>query len=384
MKKIFLFLIVVFLFTGCTSEPSILMIGGSGGGSGNTTYIYNNITNNITQSINTTFNITQNFTTINNFTNNITNNVENNFYNNITNNITFNITNNITQSINTTFNITNNFTATLGKGVVNNDSLNITNQGSIGQVLSLASNGQFSWTTDQTGSGGGGGFDLTDEFSRHFYAREAAFESVTAAFNEPWVGAAIASGTSVLGVGDYNHPGTTNLSSSATASSGYSWSIANAGVYLLGANYTTSASFRLVNKTGNVTQMRYGFMDTFVNAYPVDGLFFNFTQVAGQFNVSGKAMNNSRIYNTTTSILVPANAWYSANIYIVNHTFARFSLWNETGTLLWSDNVTNGIPYLYGRQTSNAVVAYVNGGTTAQKLLELDFLSVAVNQSLRR
>lgn len=231
----------------------------------------------------------------------------------------------------------------------------------------------------------GGALQLADLFSRKYYYREAMFESVTAGFNEPWVGAAIASGTTALVAAESaEHPGTAYLRTSTSASSGYSYQISGATSYLLGDDYSTRTTFKPFSKTGNVTIIRFGFQDVFTTGLPADGVFFNLTQNSTTtFYVSGHSRNNNAQTNTTSTYMIYNNTWYAMKIYINNSNLATFELYNETD-LIWSDTVTTNIPTGSGRQTSNAFVAYSPGGTTAQNLAYIDYISIGVNRELIR
>ena len=353
MKKtcIYIFLLgILLVLTGCSEEDSNLMMITNTQSTINNITQSINVTNNITQSVNTTFNITNNITTTNNITNNIINNITTQF-----------------------------------SGLINNTQLNTTNTGVLGQYPAYAGNGQFTWTTDQTGSGGSSELNIYAEYTRKIYAREQDFESVTAGYTEPWAPTAISAGTSALIAGAYNHPGTASMSTSTTASSGYAYQITGATTYLIGPNYTTSVTFKPVNKTGNITSIRFGFMDAFALVVPVDGVYFNLTQInASIFEVTGAIRNNNVQYNSSFRINITASQWYAMNIYIRNTTFVELKLWNETGTLLYNSNITGIVPTTTGRETSHAFVAYTTGGTTGQIIANIDFMTIAINQTLTR
>ncbi|MGV8150904.1 MAG: hypothetical protein ACP5NV_04200, partial [Candidatus Woesearchaeota archaeon] len=239
--------------------------------------------------------------------------------------------------------------------------------------------------SDATGSSSSGGIELSELFTRKYYHREAMFESVTGGYNEPWIGTAIASGTTALVAAENaEHPGMASMSTSTTASSGYSYQITGATTYLLGVNYTTRAVFKPLTKTGNVTYIRFGFQDSFTSTIPTDGVFFNITQNSSTtFTVRGHSRDNNAQANTATNYMMYNNTWYAAKIYVNNSTLATFEIYNATN-LLWSDTVTSNIPTGAGRQTSNGFIAYTIGGTTAQLVSYIDYISVGVNRELQR
>lgn len=229
------------------------------------------------------------------------------------------------------------------------------------------------------------GLDLDDLFSRKYYFREAMFESVTTGYNEPWIGTAIGAGTSALVAGTYNHPGTASMSTSATASSGYSWQITGATTYLLGADYTTQVTFKPATKWGNGTVIRFGFQDIFTNiGKPVDGCFFNISQ-NDTTTFMGQAinMNNSVASISITNFTLQNNTWYNLRLYVINNTHVYYRFGNET-ELLWSEVVEGRVPTLTGRETSSAYVAGTIGGTVAAIVSYMDYISVGINRTITR
>lgn len=226
--------------------------------------------------------------------------------------------------------------------------------------------------------------ELSDLFSRQYYRRIAMFESVTAAYNEPWAPVAIALGTTTLVAGTANHPGVASLRSSANVSSGYSFQISGTTTYLLDSDYTTQTSFKPFAKTGNVTNIKFGFMDVFTINLPVDAVYFNISQIDSvNFTVMGIARNNNAQTKTSSNYLIKSGTWYGLEIYINSPTLATFNLYNET-ELLWTDTVASNIPTTTGRETSNAFIAHTIGGTTLQTLAYIDYISVGINRTLER
>jgi hypothetical protein len=122
----------------------------------------------------------------------------------------------------------------------------------------------------------------------------------------------------------------------------------------------------------------------FTTAAPVDAVYFNITQRdAINLTVYGYARSNNVVTGTATNFTIVNNTWYAMKIYINSASLVTFTLYNDTA-LLWSDTAASNIPTAVGRETSNAFVAYVNGGTTALILANLDYISVGVNRTLIR
>lgn len=251
-------------------------------------------------------------------------------------------------------------------------------------------------TPDQTG-GGSSGVNFFDLIDRDYYYRNTGFESVTAGYLDPWVPTAIAGGTSAVGVGAYNHPGTATLSSGTAANSGYAYQISGASTYLLGPNYVTVGSFKVgrtgvffnsSNLTANDTYVRFGFMDVFTVGAVTDGVFFNIshneTNLTDNIYARGVARNNSIENLTATRYTLLNNTWYTYMIYINSNTLATFSIYNESQNLVWNDTVTSRIPTTTGRETSHGLVAWREGNTTAKTLAVVDYISVGINASIIR
>lgn len=289
--------------------------------------------------------------------------------------------------INNTYYITNNFT-------VNNSTFQCSGTDKLSNVSII--NGAITGvcTTDQTGTGGGVNFfDLID---RDYYYRNTGFESVTAGYNEPWVPTAIVGGTSAVGVGTVNHPGTSTLSCGNGANGGYAYQITGASTYLLGANYVSIGSFKVSttgtwfnssNLTANDTNVRFGFMDVFTVGAVTDGVFFNISHNLTnrtQLIIRGVARNNSVQATTPSSFAILNNTWFTYMIYINSPTLATFSVYNESQSLVWNDTVTSRIPTKTGFETSHGLVAWRQGNTTARVLVTVDYISVGINASIIR
>jgi hypothetical protein len=332
------------------------------------------ITNNLTTFVNTTYNIT----TFVNTTQNITNNYVSNDGNNYTMNASFNNSGQDTTLVLWRNGISTPITATFTdqKGISTE-----TDPIATSQIIALNA-------TINGLSPGGNDWDVMDSFSRKYYYRTAFFESVTSGYNEPWIGTAITGGTSnLLDTISTEHPGKADLRSLAgPLNSGYSWQITNPGTYLLDTGYTTKASFRpITNPAGtNQTRIKFGFMDVFTVAPPIDGAYINITQNGTIFNGRGESRSNNAQSYTPTYFNLTNGTWYTAIVYIENTTTARFEIWNET-TQLWTDKVYTNIPQGVGRATSNAFIALNLGNNTiARQLAHIDYLAVGINRTLIR
>lgn len=232
--------------------------------------------------------------------------------------------------------------------------------------------------TDQTGGGG----SVLPFNSVGFYENDYEFESVTAGRTEIWIPTAISAGTTALISGEYDRPGLVTVSSSTTASSGYSYQLDNAAVYLLGTGYGAQHIVAPIPKTGNGTTCRLGFQDVFTVAATVDAVFWNATQNnATTFNWTPVVRSNSvEVRGSIVTYAANANQYYRAVVDVINTTQAVFTLINSTNAAVLNRQVINAtIPSVAGRETSHAVNCYVNGGTTAQVLARFDYIGVYNN-----
>lgn len=210
----------------------------------------------------------------------------------------------------------------------------------------------------------------------------------------PWAGATNNGGTvAVVLLNDNDHIGIFNLSViTATNYSGY---------YLM-INPSNQNTFQMLNDTFavhifkpicatvhpvNDTYIRVGFGDTNNNATPQDGLYFNVsTNNMTTFNFTAIARNNS-VESRNTTLQLPCNQWYNAQIYVVNNTRANFFVYNQSGSLVLDQVLSERIPHTVGRESGHGISAMVKGlRYTAQglSLVQVDAMQVGINRTLVR
>jgi hypothetical protein len=241
---------------------------------------------------------------------------------------------------------------------------------------------KFLCVTDQTGGGGSG---FRPEATNYYY-KSYDFESITAVYGTPWAPAAIGAGTTALIAGAYNRPGLATVSSSTTASSGYSYQITGATTYLLGNGSGSIVMIAPIPKTGNFTTCKLGFQDVFTAALPVDSAYWNATQNnAGTFNWTPvMRTNNVEVRGSIQNYAANANQYFKAEVYVINNTQIQYTLYNSSGNgAVLNTQLLNGtVPSVAGRETSHAAVCFVQGVTTAQVLARLDYLGVYNNATV--
>jgi hypothetical protein len=166
-------------------------------------------------------------------------------------------------------------------------------------------------------------------------------------------------------------------------------------LYQLYNDYFTKLTFNLTcdavrqNATSliNGTNMRFGFQDVFTIADPTDGCYLNVSNNWNQTSLilNGICVNNNAKTRTLTNYTLLNNTWYEGTVYIHNiSNMVRFYLYNDVGTLLWSDNVSTNIPNLTSRVTSHALVVWRNGNSTARTQGTFDYMSVGINRTVAR
>lgn len=225
----------------------------------------------------------------------------------------------------------------------------------------------------------------------------AEFMAVTSTSSQGWIGsAAISSGTGSAAVaGEIDHPGIVSASDSTTAGGGYIYSTAN-NAFLLNESEGFTIVLRAPGGKVENTQISAGFIDTAGTIIGnVDGCFFayNLTGLgaASRSTINGRCRTNSVETNTSTNFTATNNTWYVMKgwLGISNGSgqMFNFSLYNGTGVLLWSDNVSTNIPTnsvnLF-RQTGLGVAAIQNSTDAASVILNLDYISYTVNRTLSR
>ena len=188
-------------------------------------------------------------------------------------------------------------------------------------------------------------------------------------------GAGIGGGTSITapsGFANSNHVGIQNISSSATANSGYFWTFMSTGL-LLSGNEQFDCIFRTPTVLTTVTT-RMGFHDSSSSLDSVDGCYFEWI---GSGAVVAKTSNNSvRTTSATVATLLP-DTWYHARVKLnAAATAADFTIYSDTGTQVGTTQITTNIPTASLRETTATVIA-TSSGTVAVNVIYLDYMSLS-------
>lgn len=218
--------------------------------------------------------------------------------------------------------------------------------------------------------------------SRMVVIEEEFLQSNANAFAPGLLGASAASGTIAAAAGAANHPGCLDLRDSTTANATYRI-MTDVSAFLLAGGEACTFVFQDRNTTTRATSaFRMGFQDsTAVQTAPVDGVYFN---VAGGV-ATGRCRSNSSQTDTSTTYTLTENTWYTATIAInAAGTLATFTIYNESGTQVWTDTVATNIPTGASRFTGWGVLAGETSTDAAAAIVRMDYMSLEIGRVLVR
>lgn len=197
----------------------------------------------------------------------------------------------------------------------------------------------------------------------------------------PWLASAINSATISSGGGGFaSHPTTGYCISSISANSGIYLHLATGSdCILIAGTETTSLIFQIPNLTN--TKLRFGFHDANTSADPVDGCYIQISNVGGtDGTLDGRTSNNSARSTTPSSYVISGSTWYVIKVKVnPDASQVDFYLYDEDGTLLWTDSLSTNIPT--ARNTDHGVTV-TNSGTTALLIFAIDFINLAITRAL--
>ena len=140
---------------------------------------------------------------------------------------------------------------------------------------------------------------------------------------------------------------------------------------LAGCGLVLEFVFQLISLT--TMTVRMGFLDTVSSADAVDGAYI---EIPSSGAAVGKTANNSTRTTSATIATLSISTWYRARI-VVNKgaTAVDFYIFSDAGNLLGSVQNTANIPTAAGRECGHGYVA-TKSGTTAQAIIEMDYMSI--------
>lgn len=194
---------------------------------------------------------------------------------------------------------------------------------------------------------------------------ERWFANTNASGSDPFIGAAISSGTNTTAPSgtalDGTRYGGVLLRQSATGNSGYLYRTVATAVRFGTENRLFRAHIFHATSLANRT-IRVGFHDSTTSADAVDGVYFEI--VAGV--ATGKTSANSVRSTTGTTHTATVNVWYVYEIEVnAAGTLATFRVLDTNESQLFSATLTTNIPTASGRESAAGVVATANTGAAA-------------------
>ena len=186
---------------------------------------------------------------------------------------------------------------------------------------------------------------------------------------------------------DVGHPGWIYMKSGTAVNAGYYFRLPNASLLLSGSE-ATELIFMPIS-VDSLT-IRFGFLDNSTNAPPTDGVYIT---IDSTNTIMGQTASNGTIAVTDTVYTLSYLTWYRVYIYLNSGaTVAYYNLYNDTGTLLWSESLTaNGstiiIPTASGRDTGHVLIATRGGVAVTQistNILIVDYMSMWLHKGYTR
>lgn len=194
----------------------------------------------------------------------------------------------------------------------------------------------------------------------------------------PWIYTAIGAGTSGYQNGEENHPGIARITSNGANTGASVWMGFDSNILLAGEE-ETDFIFKIPVTAGNNVLLGFGDDFTTIGAH-TDAVYLTI----GAASMTGRVKNNTVTTVTATSYAITENVWYRGKI-VINSDASRvdFYLYDESGNLLWTDNLTGGLPTAAGRELTHGVKAYkVSAGV--DDLIYLDYMSLFMPRALTR
>lgn len=230
-----------------------------------------------------------------------------------------------------------------------------------------------------------GGITMTDPDNWMDQFRKSPFYNTEffwhyASMNPPWFGAAVSSGTA-SDVAKYSasHPGQVRLAPSTTSNSGWYWMTGPFDINgLTGGEMTTCVINYL--KLDSVTT-RFGFHDALTVTAPVDGAYF---EIGPDSVCYGKTMVDSTGSTTATGYTMTTDVWYRLKLVVnADATRVDFYIYNESGGVLWTENLTTNIPGTNTYTGHGIIMTQERTGTGTSLVLILDYMDVYLGTLIR-
>lgn len=191
-----------------------------------------------------------------------------------------------------------------------------------------------------------------------------------------------ASATAAVRAAESNHIGIVRMSTAGSANGLYGYVTDANQFQLIGGEQSEFVFRHAVTNTG--PRSRIGFFDTFTaNDNPAnvtDGVM-----LARSNNVIfGLVVSNAIPVATATQYYFDTNVWYSAKVSVDQGALsAKFNLYAEDGTTLWSEAITNGLPIGSARLTGHGFLTWHTNAVTVA-MDDIDYMSVFTTNAVVR
>ena len=175
-----------------------------------------------------------------------------------------------------------------------------------------------------------------------------------------------------------NHPGVLQWRAGTSGTSGTRVGT-DQHMILIGGNeiYTTSIYFQSFTTEG----YNIGFNDTVGNGDSTNGVYIYMTS-SGVF--AGKTSQTSTRSTTGTNYTCSLSTWYRFVILLASGASrVTFYIYNDAGTLLWSDYLTTNLPTAAGQQTGASNIAWSTRTDGSTGYFDTDFIKVNFGPLMR-
>lgn len=222
-----------------------------------------------------------------------------------------------------------------------------------------------------------------DEFRRKsIFACDYTGSSGLASANSPFSVGNISSGAlGVLPTAEVpNHPGILIIAASSGAGANSGGRTGNAGSQMLPGAFFSEA----VVNFPVITDLTYrsGFHNSLTASAPTNGAYF---EVDAGGDLNGKTAATSSYSTTATDYTLSIDTWYRMRVSTnAALTLITFELFNDSGSLLWSDTLATNIPTASGEGVGVNVNATHASPSASQPLLLVDYMAFGSTAALTR
>jgi hypothetical protein len=170
-----------------------------------------------------------------------------------------------------------------------------------------------------------------------------------------------------------DHPGVFRFDSSTTPNSGYKVAT-YVDTFTIGGGEEFNIIYNLTTLANST--YRFGFHDSTSSSDAVDGCYL---EIDGSGVGTGKTANNSTRSSTATTYTHTAGTWYRLKIKVNSAaTSVAFTVYDDTGTVLWTNTLTTNIPTGDSTRKCGAGFVATNSGSSSVALLHVDYMSVSL------